>query len=382
MRIHTIPLVTSIVFLAGCREAPQRTEAKSGAAPAPVQTALVATADWPTVYEATGTVRARTTAVISSKVMGYVREVKVRVGDRVRPGQLLVLLDARDLDANYRQAEAARNEASSALPEAENAVAAAKASLELAQVTFGRMQDLFQKKSISNQEFDESSAKLKLARAQYEMAVSKRAQLASRIRQAEEAFAAAQVTRDYSKISAPFAGIVTEKPVEPGNLATPGTPLLTLEQEGAYRLEVSIEESRLPLIRVGLSASVTLDALDRTIDARVSEVVPTVDAAARAFVAKIDLPLVPQLCSGLFGRARFALGRRRVLAVPAAAVRESGQLQSVLVVEEGQARSRLITSGERSPEGVEVLSGLNAGERVISPIPAGLADGARVEVRP
>ena len=135
-----------------------------------MSTVTAATETWPSIYEATGTVRARTSAVISAKLMGYVREVKVQAGDRVREGQLLVTLDTRDLDVSSRRAEAAREEVRTAVPEADSAVAAAKANLDLAQVTFGRMQDLFQKKSISNQEFDEASAKLKAAQAAYEMA--------------------------------------------------------------------------------------------------------------------------------------------------------------------------------------------------------------------
>ena len=97
--------------------------------------------------------------------------MKVQTGDRVREGQLLVRLDTSDLDVGSRRAEAAREEVRTAVPEADSAVAAARANLDLAQVTYGRMQDLFQKKSISNQEFDESSAKLKAAQAAYELSL-------------------------------------------------------------------------------------------------------------------------------------------------------------------------------------------------------------------
>ena len=115
---------------------------------------------------------------------------------------------------------------------------------------------------------------------------------------------------------------------------------------------------------------------------RVSEIVPAVDSAARAFMAKIDLPAAPQLRSGLFGRARFTLGSRQALAIPAAAIAQRGQLSTVLVVENGAARARLVSLGESSGGRVEALSGLSAGDRVIYPVPPALADGARVEVRP
>jgi RND family efflux transporter MFP subunit len=336
---------------------------------------------WPSIYEATGTVRARTSAVIAAKLLGYVREVKVQAGDRVRDGQLLVTLDARDLDVNSRRAEAALDEVRSSVPEADSAVAGAKANLDLAQTTFNRMQELWNKKSISNQEFDEASAKLKAAQAAYEMARGRRAQLDAQAARVQQDIRSTEVARSYAEITAPFAGVVTAKSVDPGTMAVPGAPLLTIEREGAYRLEASVEESRLSAIRLGQPVSVALDGIDRTLEARVSEIVPAVDAASRSYTVKIDLPSLPTLRSGAFGRVSFSLGSRSPLTIPVGAVTARGQLQSVLVAENGVAHTRLITAGQQSKDQVEVLSGLNAGEMVIFPVPPGLSDGAAVEAR-
>ncbi len=142
-----------------------------------------------------------------------------------------------------------------------------------------------------------------------------------------------------------------------------------------------MDESKLPFVKTGQTVEVALEALDRRLTARVSEIVPAVDAASRAYTVKIDLPALPNVRSGMFGRAWFPMGARKVVAVPAAAVVERGQLQSVFVVEDGVARNRLVTTGKRQPDAVEVLSGLSEGEKVVSPVPPGLADGARVEVR-
>jgi len=158
--------------------------------------------------------------------------------------------------------------------------------------------------------------------------------------------------------------------------------LFTIERDGAYRLEVSVEESRLSLARVGKTVSVTIDGIDRTFQARVAEVVPSVDAAARTGTVKIDLPSLPELRSGVFGRALFDTAGRKVLTVPSAGVMERGQLQSVYIAEDNIAHTRLVTIGTRVQDKVEVLSGLNQGDRVIVPIPTGLADGAPIEVRP
>jgi RND family efflux transporter MFP subunit len=320
-------------------------------------------------------------AVLSSKVMAYVRQVSVQVGDRVRDGQELVTLDAQDLDANVRRAEAAETEVRGSVPEADNGVAAAKANLDLAQATFRRMEELFAKKSISNQEFDEASARLKSAQAAHDMARARRTQIDSKLAQVEQEIRAAKIMRDYTRISAPFSGVVTAKSAEPGNLAAPAAPLLTIEREGSYRLEASVDESRMPLVKAGQSVDVSLESVERRFSARVSEVVPAVDAVSRTYIVKIDLPPLANLRSGMFGRASFPTGARNVLTVPATAVVERGQLQSVFVIEDGFARNRLVTTGQRRSDAVEVLSGLAVGEKVINPIAGSVTDGARVEIR-
>ncbi len=379
--------ISLAVWLAGCGGASKEKPPASAVRAVRVTTFTATTETWPSNYEATGTVRARSSAAISAKLMGYVREVMVQAGDRVRQGQLLVTLDTRDLDVSSRRAEASREGVRMAVPEADSAIAAAKANLDLAHATFGRMEQLLRKKSISNQEFDEASARLKAAQAAYDMARSRRTQLNSKLAEVGQEVGAAAVMRSYADVLAPFAGTVTARSVEPGGLALPGAPLLVIERqgterEGAYRLEASVDESHLAAIRVGQPVSVTLDSVDRTLEARVSEIVPAVDAASRTYIVKIDLPALPSLRSGVFGRAAFHLGTRPLLAIPAEAVTERGQLQSVVVADNGIARTRLITAGQKVNDRVEVLSGLSAGEKVIFPVPQELTDGARVEVRP
>jgi RND family efflux transporter MFP subunit len=346
-----------------------------------VHVATTSSVEWPGVYEATGTIRARTVATLSSKITGYVQRVSVQPGDRVHAGQLLVTLEARDLEANYRRAEIGRMEVRSAIPEADYAVTGARAALELAQVTFKRVEDLAAKKSVTTQEFDEAAARVKVAQANYDMANARRSQIDSRMAHAEQEIDAAAIARDYAKIASPFAGIVTAKSVDPGSLATPGAPLLTVEEEGAWRLEASVDESKVASIRIGQMVEVALDALAARVNARVSEIVPAVDATSRAYIVKVDVPALAQLRSGMYGRACFAIPARSVLTIPATAVMEQGQLQSVFVAENGMGRTRLVTLGRRAKDSVEVLSGLNAGEKVIAPVPPDLQDGAAIEVR-
>lgn len=371
----------SIITLAGCGSPPRQTNILARTT-VPVTALTVSETEMPAVYTVSGTVRAKTVSSLSSRVLGYVRSVSVREGDRVEAGQVLITLDSEDLDARYKQAESARQEMVSALPEAESALSQAKANLDLAEVTFQRMQDLYTKRSISNQEFDEATAKVKAARAGYEMASARRAQTQSRIAQTGAELHGAAIQQSYSRIVAPFSGVVITKNVEPGVLAVPGASLLTLEREGAYRFEAPVEESRLPSIHLGQKSLVLLDALDCRLNGRVSEIAPVVDANSRSYLVKIDLPAAPNLRSGLFGRASFEGPPQKVLAIPRGAISQSGQLESVLVVEQGIAGRRLITAGQSWNGQTEVLSGLHPGDKVIYPVPAGLREGTPVEARP
>jgi RND family efflux transporter MFP subunit len=169
--------------------------------------------------------------------------------------------------------------------------------------------------------------------------------------------------------------------VEPGVLATPGAPLLTIEQQAAYRFEAAVEESRIGATRTGQRVTVSIDSFEQDVSGQVSEIVPAVDAASRTFTVKIDLPSNTRLRSGLFGRAHFPSGERRVTVTPLATVVERGQLQSVFVVDGNRAHLRLVTLGERLGDWAEVLSGATAGEKVVHTPPSALTDGAMVEVR-
>jgi RND family efflux transporter MFP subunit len=171
---------------------------------------------------------------------------------------------------------------------------------------------------------------------------------------------------------------VTEKLVEPGNLATPGMPLVRLEDTRGFRLDVRVDESRAARISMGAAVEVLLDGAGGqavTVTGTVSEISRALDAAARTFLVKLTLPATPGLRSGAFGRARFPDGARTALTVPASAVITQGQVNSVFVADRGVARLRLVRM-----RGTEVLAGLAAGELVVVLPPPGLADGRRIAV--
>jgi len=390
-----------MLLLAGCGKEKAAPKAEQQP-PITVNTVEVRRATLDDTFDAPGTVRARLSAVISAKVTGYVQEVRVKVGDRVHAGQTLAVLAAQDLDAQVARAAAAQLAAQSGVQEAEKARLAAQSSAALAAATYQRYQTLLEKRSVSRQEFDEAEARHKTAKAGQEMADATVARALAGQRQAEAEVQAAKVTRGYAVLAAPFAGIISEKRVDPGSLAMPGQPLCTVEQAGDFRLEATVEESKIAAIKLGDTARVSIEALGASVEGRVSEIVPAVEASSRSFIVKIDLPHVgatprgrpgaeaesaggrattwgrPYI-SGLFGRATFRGRRREAIAVPETAVLRDGQLASVFVVDGGVARQRLVTLGAKSGELIEVLSGLNDGDRLIVNRPAGLRDGTPVK---
>jgi RND family efflux transporter MFP subunit len=200
-------------------------------------------------------------------------------------------------------------------------------------------------------------------------------QAASAVESARAASDQASTTASFTTIAAPFDGIISEKMVEPGNMASPGMPLLRLEDTRGFRLEVRVDESRVGQIRNGDSVPIFLGGGTSLIKGTVVEVSRAVAADARAFLVKIALPDTPGLRSGEFGKARFGGTPRRALTVPPSAIVRRGQLTSVFVVDKDVARVRLVNLSES-----EVLAGLEESEVVILSPPASVTDGRRVSV--
>jgi RND family efflux transporter MFP subunit len=343
-----------------------------------VSTLKAVTMDWPETVSVTGTVRARVVASISSRIMASVLKVTVGEGDRVTSGQSLIVLDARELEAGLQQAQSAVAEARGGQPEVAASESAAQAQLDFAQATLNRMQDLLNSRSVSRQEFDEAASRVKVAEASVRMAQAKAVQLTQKIQQAEQALRSATILRGYAEISAPFAGRVIAKRAEAGAMAVPGMSLLELEQESGFRMEAEVGESLLSRVRVGQEVTVRLDSLTAPISGRISEISPLMKDTSRTVTVKIDLRPDPMMRSGLFGRVDFILSNRSVLSLPASAIATQGQLTSVMVVSDGHARSRLVKLGSQRDGQVEVVSGLDADETVISPRSPTVADGDRV----
>lgn len=294
----------------------------------PVMRAEVMTAAWEEISldkEAPGVVAPLRESTLASKVLGLVREIRVREGDEVQAGDLLIRLDNRDLKARLDQA---------------------RAELENAEVHLRRMRRLQEEDSVAQQVLDDAERAYKVALA---------------------AERAVRADLTYTLIKAPFAGVVTEKMIELGELAAPGRPLLKLEDRRPRRLEATVSETDISRLREGQRLTVRLDALPgRVLEGRVSQILPSADPSTHSFTVKVDLPAGSGIRSGLFGRMVFSAGTRRTILVPRTAVLQAGELAKVYALDEhGVAQLRLVKTGRAFEGRVEILSGLKPGERIL-----------------
>jgi RND family efflux transporter MFP subunit len=348
-------------------------------APIPVAAATAHQGSLAELYLASGTVRGRTTITLTSKTSGYVRAVLVRAGDRITAGQVLVDLEANDVRAGISRGRAELDHAIESRAEAASAVEAARIAADLAKTTRDRVDKLFAGGAVTRQEYDEVDSKWHGASAQLAMAEARMRAASSGIDVARAGLAEIQATLDYARVVAPFTGRVVERRIDPGALASPGAALLVLDDEASLRVEALVEESRGAAFHLG--DAVTIAIGDATLTGKIGELSPSVDIAARGFLAKIDLDGKPELRPGAFARVGFRVGDRSRLVVPSSSISAAGALDRVFVVDRGVARLRMITVGERQGTWTEVLSGLAATEQVVTEPPLELRDASPVEVR-
>ena len=343
--------------------------------PIAVTIAQVAMSDVASAIDSGGVVQARTTATIAARILAPMREVRVSPGDQVRAGQTLIVLDGDDLAAGARAARSAAAAAQQGAKAAAAELMAAEAGLALARASHDRIAGLQAKRSATAQELDDAIGALRSAEARVAGASARALEAASAVESARAAGDQASTIDSFRAIAAPFDGLITEKLVDPGNMASPGMPLLRLEDTRGFRLEVRVDESRIGQVRNGDSVPIFLGTVTTSITGTVAEVSRAVDADARAFLVKIALPDARGVRSGEFGKARFAGTPRRALTVPSSAIVRRGQLTSVFVVDNGVARVRFVSLSES-----EVLAGLTESEVVILSPPAGVIEGRRVSV--
>ena len=289
--------------------------------------------------EVVGSVRASLHSTIEAKVSGKIALMLAVPGQTVKAGDLLAELEVRESQARLDQASAVNEQARQELR---------------------RATGLLNDKTISQQEFDLAQSRARVAAA---------------------SVAEAETMLSYSKIGSPFTGLVTRKLADVGELATPGKPLVELEDPSSLRLEADIPEALIDRIKLGERFPIRISSLTNNLEGVSSEITPVADPASRTFLVKFDLPTTDGLRVGQFGRVLVPVGQGAALRVPSSAVLQRGQMELVFVVVGSQAQLRLVKTGKRIENEIEVVSGLSANEQVVSQRPGDLTDGQPVVVQ-
>jgi RND family efflux transporter MFP subunit len=287
--------------------------------------------------DAVGSVQPVLQATLEAKVSGRITKLPVRLGQAVKKGDLIAELSVEEIQAKLAQAEAMQKQAARDMK---------------------RYRKLLAQEAVTQAEYDAMEARLQATTA---------------------AVKEAKTMLDYALVRAPFDGVITRKFTEVGDLASPGRPIVSLENPGQYQLVADVPETLVNGLKVGAPLRVTVPALQQELEGTIAELAPAADAGSRTFRAKINLPATPGLRSGQFGRAAVPVSDGKALFVPATAVCQRGQLQMVFVVTNQVLQMRLIKTGRHRGELVEILSGLNPGERVVVRDVQQLQDGQPVQ---
>jgi len=287
-----------------------------------------------------GTVRSKLRAVIEAKVSGRLLQYRADPGQVVKAGEQLAELDVQEIRAKCEQA---------------------KAVLDQAQRDLGRQQLLIASKATSQQELDAAAARVKVAVA---------------------GLNEAETMLGYAKVTAPFDGVVTRKLADVGDLAMPGKPLMEIEAPNVLRFETDLPESLLDRVKLGASLPVTIPSLAKPLTAIVSEISPVADALSRTFLVKLDLPNAAGLRPGQFGRVAVPVAEAKLLLVPRRAVLKRGQMEAVFVVRDDHVSLRLAKTGKSLGGKLEILSGLEPGDAVVTSDVSQLTDGQSVTAKP
>lgn len=329
-------------LLAGCgQDAEPGADAAAQLPVAAVHTAAVVAHDVPLAIEITGTVRPVQRAQLAARLMGAIEEMPVTLGQHVRQGDVLVKIAAGEISARVAQARSQLNTA---------------------------RRDLERERSLLTQ----GASTTETVRNLEDRVVTAEAQLRE-----------ADVMLGYAVLRAPFDAVVARKLADPGDLATPGTPLLELDGMSSFEIEAGIPESAAAGLAVGAPIPVAIPAGRLAFHGTVSEISSAADPQSRTVAVKIAVPEGTAVRSGQFARLEIPGEPRRRLCVPADAVTALGQMERVFVVSsDNRAALRLVRTAGRHDAHIEILAGVDAGERVVVSPPAGLRDGQPLEVTP
>ena len=324
--------------LPGCGGRPEsRGEVPQRPGPAAVRVQPVQRKALAAIEEVVGTVRAKRRATLEARLSGSIQEMPVILGQTVKAGDLVARLHAPEVQARLEQA---------------------RANLAQSQKDWNRISALFEQQAVARSDYDAADTKLHMAKA---------------------AVAEAEAMASYVEVLAPFSGVIAKKSAEVGDLATPGKPLVDLEDPARLQLEADVPEAIAARIQPNARLPIRLDGFAGNLYGTVSEISSSADAVSRTFRVKLDLPDTAALMPGRFARLEVPLGENDSLFVPGSAVIQRGQLEIAFVVQDQHALLHLVKTGRRVGDEIEILSGLDADDAVVVEGAGQLLDGQPVK---
>lgn len=345
-------LLTFALSLSGCGESSKSPTVAASAA-VKVGTMTVRSTMQPIVSSTPGTVLAEQQAQIASRLTGFISAIDVHEGQSVATGQRLFTVDPSEVQGQVSQAQAGLAQAEAALADAKN--------------DYTRFGTLYKEEAIPKQQWDKVRLQYQVAQQQ---AVAARAGLSS---------AGAQMR--YATLTAPFAGVITQKLANVGDLATPGHPVLVLENPARLQVQTSVPAEIFSQLKLGDSISLQLDGSDHgdAVNGKISRLVAAADPVTHTYLVKIDLPGEHPYKSGMYVKVSFASGERATIRVPQAAVLNRVGIIGVFVVDTNNiAHFRMVRVGDIGAGQVDIQAGLSTGERIVTSGNAKLQSGDKV----
>ena len=391
-------LLLVLAFVPSCSSThPKNAQQAEAASPPPalvVETAKVGWRELQRSVDAVGTLDPNEEVTVSSLVEGTVEKLFVDLGDGVRTGQVIAELDTRELELAVHQQQAALQQelarlgladADASVDEATTSqVRQAEATFEEARLRLDRTKKLAEQGVLAKQQLDEQQARYDVAeaavRSSRETVQNIRATIAARkasLTLAEKKLADARVT-------APISGFIKDRLVSEGQFLKSNSPVVNIVQNSPLKLRVDVPESAVAFVRAGRPVQFHVDAFpDRTFEGRISRISPSVDQQSRTLKieAMADNP-AGVLKPGFFARVTIQTDRKdRVLVVPSAALFNFSGLEKLFVIENGKVAERIVRSGTRLDDQVEIVEGLKEGELVAASNIENLQQGREVSVR-
>lgn len=293
-------------------------------------------------------------AKIASRIMGYIKNFDVKVGQKVKRGDLLFSIDSTDVNSQIEQASSGYQQAVAALKDAK--------------LDYDRFSQLYADNSVSKQQFDKISLQFQVAQ--------------QNLAAAQSGLTQAKAQLKYAHVKAPFDGVIVEKLADAGDLAAPGHPIVMIENLSSLSVQTEAAEDLFAVLRPGDEAEIRMDGQAEPLVGTIYTLVSSANAKTRTHTVKLSLPEINNVNSGTFARVSFKRGERQTILVPSSALVVRSGIEGVFVIQDGRAYFRMVRSGQKLNDQVEIQAGLNLGDEIVTSGQMSLLNGDYVTQAP